>query len=282
LLKKLGAHIKSISIKNNDLTNSIIKINVQDSLNYSFKLCELGQFQIYTDKNLLLNVELDQIIDKMNQRISNKSIIDPIIDETSFKLQLIRDCDVEPLRKLNKPRYKLLSLLPNFSITIKNEQIMLILFFIKHLNLYKNYQLYRNLRPNERPKHGTTAKAWWTYAFNSIRILNSQKDLHKNELIRWCRDVIGLKQAYLAIYKQTRLTTSTSTSKPNEIIGEDLINLKNKIESEWSYDRLKCIRRVLFEYFINTIEYKEYLLKLKTEFASTTAANSANRGISVV
>jgi hypothetical protein len=245
-------------------------------LTYSFKLCELNQFQIYTDKTLLANMDGLAIIDEMNRRIANKSTVDPIIDETSFRLQLIRDCNVEPLRKLNKPRYKILSLLPNFSITIKNEQILLILHFINHLNLYKNYQLYKNLRPQQRPLRSSTAKSWWHYAFNSIRILNSQKDLHKHQLVQWCCDVKDLKRIYVAIYKKTRLVPN-STLKLADVLDEASINLKNEIESKWSYERLKSIRRVLFEYFINTVEYKDYLAKLKSELASN-ATNNANKG----
>lgn len=134
--------------------------------------------------------------------------------------------------------------------------------------------------PEERKK---LIKSWWLFSFQCIQL--KIKKPHRKFLLQWSKDVISYRKVYehilinrfnQAIYPTSVTETTVSNQEKTYKLPDDLQDEKQRIENEWSLERLSLIRRVIFEKFIKNPIFKEYFVKLKqnNSLNQTDAANS--------
>ena len=265
----IGAHIKSISIKNDESSNQPSKL--------SSKLCELNEFRLYTDFDLIYSISSnnsENTMRKFNLKLESNQLVHLILP-TSFKAQIIRNLISEPLRSSTKPRIRIRLLIDELNIRLNLTQVKHLFQLISYINLYKIKLICRNERPTkvEIIKNSNNCRQWWQYAIKSVIKLQPKRLTIKNFII-WSKDVNIYKKILSGEYSRTRITPNnnsdtTTTTPPVDKKEEE--EEKKRIENEWSFKRLRLIRRTIFEKFIKTPQYQEYLSKLKR--TSTTAAN---------
>ena len=273
----IGAHIKSISIKNGDQEASA-------SSKLSSKLCELNEFRLYTDLNLIYSensgISEEAIIRGFNLKLATSDGLIHLIQPTSFKAQIIRNLTSEPLRSSTKPRIRIKLQIDKLDIKLDLTQVKHLFQLISYINLYKIKLVCRSERPRIELKNN--CKQWWKYAIKCVIKLQPKRLTIKNFII-WSKDVNLYKRIVLEEYSRTRITSSSATVVQ---LSNELRDEKKRIENEWNFKRLRLIRRTIFENFIKSSQYQEHLSRLKilsddlkTTTSNSAANNEANKGV---
>lgn len=250
----VGAMIETITIKND--TDPSVLNDLENNENLSSKLFELKNFSIYTDSKIYFENQESNFSDFNKILESNSHLFDYLIRPTSFQTHLIRDLSSRPIRKRKKPRIRIRTILNDFHIDINEIQVKYLSEILKFSNIYKNKTVCIDIQRPAKFK----AKAWWFYLVKCV--LLQIKKPKRNDLIKWSKDV--------NLYKKIVEMDYLMSPKETELISE-----KERIETEWDFNRLLILRRAIFENFINSSNYD---LKLKSEqqSASTTSFNYLN------
>jgi vacuolar protein sorting-associated protein 13D len=284
----IGAFIDSISIQNdNDLIKSYDSTE-KNSTDKSFKSCEINNFSIYTDTKILFdsNLEIEKLFDLLvHDKITNLNenpTFNYLIQPTSLKSQVIRDTSAHPIRKRNKPRIKVISMLKEFHLNINTIHLKYFSYLLKSINIHKNKLMSRNLiRPSlvissdlDPEVRKQTIRKWWQYLINSVRLQVKKPTMY--DFLKWSSDINMYKKIYQNILKnrflaqlKTNETVVQVVQEENQIQSQetnletDLKLQQTRIESDWDFKRLIKLRRLIFENFIKSSTFKEYLVKSK-------------------
>ena len=152
---------------------------------------------------------------------------DLIIEPTSFKAYLIRNLSQKPLRRRKQARIRIQTHLDSLKINIDKKKIENLCQIIKFCNTYSIYVFNNRFRSDSQSK--------WSILLKSINY-HLKKPSWK-DMIKWAHDV----SIYRKIIEKTYMS---------EVLNEDFISEKNRIESEWEYDCILIIRRAIFEKFV--------------------------------
>ena len=143
----IGIHIDSICIKNsetaaeNETEAAESAETPQKSKNFARKACEVNDFCIYTDTRTIYkeDVTKEEVFEKMSfEKISGSDSLKHIIKPTSLIAQVYRDMSLQPLRKRNRPRINVSSILKEFHLHIDVEQVAYISNILKLVNIHRN------------------------------------------------------------------------------------------------------------------------------------------------
>jgi hypothetical protein len=269
-----GTYIESLLIKNGES-----QIDLADGNTESKKICELNEFSIYSDSfNLYRNDRLDKLNELMNFKSLSVNQIESqfiyIIKPTSFSSELIRNMSSKPLRKRKKPRIRIYTILNNIEVDLAQKQLNHLSMMFKNVNIYNNKIMCSHL---ERPPEPKDYKKWWTYIGSCT--LHLIKEPNLKDFKKWARDVNLYRKIYETIlnFRIELKSIENSLNKYNSNVynlSEELFIEKLRIESEWTFKRLLTIRRVIFDKFVNTPAYKNYLLKLKNQIELPNSTTS--------
>lgn len=250
----IGVYLDSISIQNSPDENN---------KNFSFKSCELNNFSIYTDTNTIHrgDLELEQMFNSMFIEKITDIELNPaflyIVEPSSLKAQIIRDLLAQPLRKSNKPRIKIQSDIKQFHLNLNLKQLDYLFELVKTVNIYGNRLASRHLvKPDplgvelDADKRKVLIKEWWKYSLKCVQTKIRRPTM--SELIKWSKDVNLYRRIYMNSLRK-RLT--------NVDTNQELESEQQRIETEWSFERLVKLRRLLFKTFIKSPTFKDYLVK---------------------
>jgi hypothetical protein len=275
-----GAYIESLLIKNGE--NQIDEV---DGYTESKKICELNDFCIYSDA---FNLYQKDRVEKLNELMNFKKLSDNQIEQkalmyvirpTSFSSELIRNMSSKPLRKRKKPRIRIYTKLNNIEVDLTEKQLNHVSVMFKNVNIFTNKIMCSHLaRPEDKDYN-----KWWKYFGGCILHLIKKPNLKDFKI--WARDVNLYSKIYetilnLRIEQKSIENTSEKISTNIYNLPEELFLEKQRIEKQWTYKRLLTIRRVIFEKFVNTPVYKNYLLTLKniTDLATNSTTSTGVYG----
>ena len=185
-----GVNIDSISIENDAESEQ------KENKNLSFKKCDLNQFSIYTDNQLRFKNDnkIETTFELLNFDKINKEI-KYLVKPTSLKCQIIRDTSLHPLRKRNKPRIKVVSLLDEFFVQIDDYQLSYLSKLFHTINIYYNKLKQSKVKRPENEK--LNAKQLWTYAFKCVQLHIKRKTMNDFKKVNFFS---SLKKSLKSIY----------------------------------------------------------------------------------
>lgn len=149
----IGIYIDSICIKNSEVdsnegTDATVanetgdKAQTQNDKNHMQKSCEVNNFCIYTDTSTIYSEDVttkEEVCERMNfDTLSQSSTLKHIVKPTSLIAQVYRDMSLQPLRKRNKPRIRVSSILKEFHLHIDEEQITYISNMLRLMYIHSN------------------------------------------------------------------------------------------------------------------------------------------------
>ena len=137
--------IESIVIRNDDATTPTAQQQQQQQPNtdeLSCKLFELKNFSIYTTNRNLFDSQWQantahEVVDFVKTAI-HTDLNSYLIEPTSFKALLVRDLASRPLRKREKPRIRVNTVLNDFNLNVNETQLAYFGHIAKFANIYKN------------------------------------------------------------------------------------------------------------------------------------------------
>ncbi len=134
-------------------------------------------------------------------------------------------------------------------------------------------------------------KSWWMYVIQCVQ--RRLKKPNRKLLFAWAKDIISYRLIYEKLlikrFNQTVYPLGDSSSgvvsSPGTSVNKDTshpeeMQEKERIEKEWSFDRLMLIRRAIFEKFVKNPIFKEYFVNLKQQNNASSNNADANNSSS--
>lgn len=172
-------------IKNDPKSTS----NENDQL--SFKLFELINFSLYTNKDIIFGQNSsdnsENLINSMIlKNFNNDHKVDFLIQPTTFQAQLIRDLSSRPIRKRKNPRIRINTVLKDFNLILCQTQVEYFTHIVKSLNIYANRVAMLSVSIPLNPQE--TNKGRFKYLAKCV-LCRLERKLNWDEFKKWSKDV---------------------------------------------------------------------------------------------
>ncbi|KAJ6645642.1 Vacuolar protein sorting-associated protein 13D [Pseudolycoriella hygida] len=196
----------------------------------SFKLVELEAMSFYwdplQDEETFSNTSPSELAAKISSsKLAHQFVISPVCAQAHLK----RDRSETPLRTRSRPRLVCDLILNEVQLTLNDWQYSQMVACIRGLDDIAKYRRFKLLRPLHSVHQGP--KAWWLYALqcNGFRGISVERERRF--------EVVKENLEYMKIY-------SKIIKNPNEVLATKVMEFKNKVEKERSFDELKILREV--------------------------------------
>ncbi|OWF52509.1 Vacuolar protein sorting-associated protein 13D [Mizuhopecten yessoensis] len=236
-----GITIKSLSAQSTDEagTRKFVSNSLADMM---YKLVDLQNFSCYldTDAKMLGSPPISELADALHpdMYVANSTgkfkdheyILAPISAQTRMK----RNTSVLPLRSPSLPRIALDMNLEKMAFCLSESQYRCVIQWLKELERHDRRLKHRKWRPLVGVKNN--CKLWWNYAIQvNLHIIRERNRRQtKAYLTQRVKDVIKYHRAYMSFLA-------------GEILDQDHLTHKNKMDDEWAFEELKILREVTFQ-----------------------------------